>query len=222
MTPSALATRINELMASLLQAGCAIDIGHHVVSQGRSGVAIVSWRLSVIVAGEFPRERFACLDEYIYFLENRQYSGVLSDGAILQISYQIRRNKIVWHRLCYYPCPLHFVPEEIGEEPLVDLILNLDYGSLKDRLRMRSAVRFDFDPDNARFNHPASHVTINETCCRIPVRASLDLRNFVHFVFMNFYPDHWNSVAALHALPSRAASQPYLYRGATKSTSSLA
>jgi len=108
---------------------------------------------------------------------------------------------VIWHRLCYYPCPVQLLPDEISEEPLVDLILNLDHAALKDRLRMRSAIRFDFDPDNARQNHPASHVTLNETCCRIPVRASLDLRNFIQFVFMNFYPEHWDTVSALHALP---------------------
>jgi hypothetical protein len=201
ITPHALSGTITDFVLSLLKSGNAIDACSHLARFPSKGTALVTW--DTIPSGEeFPHDEFGTLDEYLYFLDNRQYSVVLNDGAIIQISYRIKRNKIVWHRLSYHPCPISLDASELGDQTLSEFISGMDHDSLKLRLRTKSAVRFDFDPDEARAGHPSSHVTLNESCCRIPVRASLDLRNFVAFIFSNFYPVLWNSLAAIHALPS--------------------
>ena len=179
-----------------------MDVCDHGIKSVSPGTALISWDSPVQTSDDFPYDHFGTIKEYLYFLSNRQYSVVLNDGAIIQISYRLKRNKVVWHRLSYHPCPFHFDPDDLADQTLADFIANLDHQSLKDRLRTKSAIRFDFDPEEARSGHAASHVTLNAACCRVPVRASLDLRSFIEFVFLNFYPELWNSVAAIHALPS--------------------
>ncbi len=201
MTPRSLSSTITDLVLSLLKSGHAMDVSAHAVKSTSSGTALISWDAAAQNADEFPYDQFGTVKEYLYFLNNRQYSVVLNDGAIIQISYRLKRNKVVWHRLSYHPCPFHFSLDDLANQALADFIANLDHLSLRERLLTKSAIRFDFDPNEARSGHPASHVTLNATCCRIPVRASLDLRSFIEFVFLNFYPELWNSLAAIHALP---------------------
>ena len=55
-------------------------------------------------------------------------------------------------------------------------------------LLMRTPVRFDFDPTNARSGHPAAHLTINSAHCRIACVAPMHVHRFLDFVFRHFYP----------------------------------
>jgi hypothetical protein len=68
-------------------------------------------------------------------------------------------------------------------------------------LRLRSALRFDFDQDAATQAHPASHLTIAHQDCRIAVFAPLSVGHFVRFVFRNFYPHAWKDHAFLRDWP---------------------
>jgi len=56
-------------------------------------------------------------------------------------------------------------------------------------LRLRSPIRFDYDPDQSG-TEPLSHVHLSDATVRIPVHAALSLSQFVHFLISQFYPDY--------------------------------
>lgn len=200
MTPSQLAQQLTQLTTNLFANGHAIDTQTHKVVDVANHMHLVTWTARKPEGTGFPHGRFATLDEYGFFLEHRQYSAVLRDGALLQASYRMIRSEIVWHRLALIPCPIVFEPSEIEDMSLFELLSVIDPAELGRRVRLRSAIRFDYDPGNAGPQHPASHVTLNDACCRIPVRSPVHLRAFVRFVFSHFYPDLWENEVCLHAI----------------------
>lgn len=134
-------------------------------------------------------EKFTSIAEYCSLIENRQYSMLLNDGSIFQFYYSLRRDKIIKHRLCWYPAPIDINPEDYFTESVVDLILEkMSLGDL-DVFRARSPIRFDYNQDDARDGHPAVHMHISDEDCRIPVKTPLCLRKFMTFIVENFYPD---------------------------------
>lgn len=132
----------------------------------------------------------ALLDEYCAFVRERLYSAVLLDGSLLQLSYEINRNTVVRHRLCYVPSPFEFDEDLLREEPIVDVV---EYyrQQAPTALRPRSPVRFDYDADAERANHPASHLTMLDPNCRWAVSSPLCLGLFVRWVFRHFYSDFY-------------------------------
>lgn len=201
MTPRELASRVEIIGFSLVENEMAIDANGCVVKSLANGVKHVTWQKfkpipydigadNTITEG-FPMGRFATLDEYMYFLVNRHYSFVLNDGAIVQIEYKIQRNKIVWHRLCLYPCPIDMLNVDLAGAEIGDFLMDIGARDFKEFVRLRSPIRFDFDPENAATFHPGSHMTICSDQCRIPVKSYIDIRKFIEFVFFNFYPDIW-------------------------------
>jgi hypothetical protein len=54
-------------------------------------------------------------------------------------------------------------------------------------------VRFDYDPSAAGILHPAAHMTINGSDCRIACVAPLHPYRFLDFIFRNFYPELWST-----------------------------
>lgn len=70
-------------------------------------------------------------------------------------------------------------------------MIELFRGHGEEYLRLRTPVRFDFDPDAAAERHPASHLSLNDQDCRIPVRGPMSLGHFIEFVFRHFYSSVW-------------------------------
>jgi hypothetical protein len=200
VTPSRIAQQLTQLTTNLFANGHAIDAQTHKVVDAADRTQLVTWTARTPDGIGFPHDKFATLEEYLFFLEHRQFSAVLRDGALVQASYRLHRNEIVWHRLALIPCPIVFEPSELEDISLPDFLSVIDPAELKRRVRLRSAIRFDYDPLNARPQHPASHATLNDACCRIPVRSPVHLRAFVRFVFSNFYPDLWENEVCLHAI----------------------
>ena len=205
MSPSHLAQQLNQLATALLAAGHALDAQlHKVVPDGTARTYLVSWVTPLPPDESFPQDQFGNYSEYLFFLWSRQYSVVLPDGALVQISYRTKRDAVIWHRLAYIPCPITFNADDLVEMPLADYIETLSPEHIISRIKLESTVRFDYDPINAGPGHPASHATINRSCCRIPVRAPLHLRGFVRFVFSNFYPAIWESEVSVHSISGAA------------------
>jgi len=132
---------------------------------------------------------FGTIKEYMRILEARAYSAVLFDGALLQISYDIVHNRIMGHRLCYYPCPFDIDRDLLLEEPILDIVEAYASSESTD-VRLRSPIRFDFSRREGA-TYASSHVHLLWSHCRCPVFAPLSLGHFVRFVFSNFYPDLW-------------------------------
>src|SRR5579883_2178720 len=101
---------VAKLNAELLQSGLAVDTNPVVPFKVADRVRL-SWPEARVSQGLFADQHFASLSEYRTFVEGRHYTCLLNEGSLIQISFDFRRNEMVAHRFCFYPCPLEF-PED--------------------------------------------------------------------------------------------------------------
>lgn len=127
--------------------------------------------------------------EYLHWVTTGNYSAILRDGSLLQITYDVRSAQVVGQRLAYVPCPIA-LDEQLVEEghPIADIVSLYERAS---DVALRSPVRFDFDTDAAGPGHSAAHLTINSAECRIACVAPMHVRRFADFVYRHFYPRLW-------------------------------
>ena len=97
-------------------------------------------------------------------------------------------------------CPFDLELEYLDTFTLSELI-DVYFEEGTDRVRLRTPVRFDYDPTAHSQHHPASHMTIQWSHSRIPVKSPLSLGHFIQFVFHNFYPWLWNAHSFLNEWP---------------------
>ncbi len=100
--PEAMVSNLNKLCFEWDRAGLSLDSNMSCIRQVKGGKVLVSWDSEHMV---FKDNEFSSLSEYISLLLRSQYTLVLFDGSLIQISYTIERNEIVGHRLCWYPSP---------------------------------------------------------------------------------------------------------------------
>lgn len=191
MNTGTLCRRVTEFGFALLGNGFALDAKQHKVTELSSSRRALSWVRETdeaVMVGNPLR-----LDDYLSLLKRHDYSYLMSDGGALQISYVFDGSQIERHRLAYYPCPFPVSEREIEEfgGGIIDFILDSYMDSADKHLLLRSPVRFDYAPEASSDFHPASHVTINNPDCRIPVRAPLLFDTFMKFVLENFYIEAW-------------------------------
>lgn len=126
-------------------------------------------------------------DIYHELADKRSYNMKLVDGALVQMMYRVEDDRLLQHRLAFYPSPtlLPFRddPESyIGDELFMEIV---------QRRIVPFPLRFDFDArDDVHVDvaHPQSHLTLGDVKgCRIPVSAPLTPRWFIEFVLRNFY-----------------------------------
>lgn len=187
-TPRALLDDIRNALDYLFESGLALYINAHSVRNER-----LTWLAAGLAGGGFDfGGPHATIELYRDWTSAGHYSAVLTDASLLQMTYDWRDGDIGGHRLVYVPCPVAPDLELLHEgEPIVDVVdLALESG-LETRVLLRTPVRFDFDPQAAGPYHPASHVTVNSSACRIPCVAPLHPYRFLDFVFRHFYPDAW-------------------------------
>lgn len=175
----------------MLELGYALDAQPHAVSHVKGHVRSLSWvrdgSVALVLPG-LPR-----IDDYVRLVRDREYSFLMHDGAAIQILYQYERSVLVRHRLLYWPCP--FDAEDAFRQfgyPVVDLLEALFLGNIRTEVVLRGLLRFDYVPDAAREFHPASHLTLARSECRIPVHAPLSFDTFMRFVLENFYLEAWS------------------------------
>jgi hypothetical protein len=180
---------VTNLLDYLLNAELAIYINMVSISNQR-----VSWHAHRPTAPFLINREDPTLETYRNWVEVGAYSAILLDGALLQITYDVDAGQISRHRLAYVPCPYKLDKRMIREEALLDII-DLHVESEPTKMVLHSTVRFDFDPRAAKLGHPASHMTINSSDCRIACTAPMHVGRFADFVFRNFYPDLWNAHA---------------------------
>lgn len=124
---------------------------------------------------------------YCHFLENRAYTVVMLDNALVQIMYRFKGSKLIAHRLAFFPAPdlqeFQNAPEWYWHDELfIDVLA---------RTTAPALVRFDYNANQERHRpvlHPKSHLTLGQyEGCRIPVSAPLTPYQFMDFVLRNFY-----------------------------------
>jgi hypothetical protein len=236
MTPSQIRNEVSSFVGTLLEQGLVIDSNSTVVRrQGSTAYVVWSSAPRDFVRFPFPAELFATAAEYRMLLEERQYNCLLFDGSYLQACYEFRHGDLTKYRLCYYPCPIR-LPDlgplysdnlgDIFDEYMVQVFDDLEWvkyaqnpaqrsdseeaaKTLEEmpRLRLRSPVRFDYDIDAQGPSHPASHVHISDSECRVPVYAPLSFGHFARFVFRHFYSAEWHEHEFLQTWPVQMPSR---------------
>jgi hypothetical protein len=186
MSPSIIEVRneLNNFLDYLLNSQIAL-----MTTPVRRDDRVVTWQSE----GGFSFQRRSApssIVEYRAWVEARSYSALLTDGALLQITYEFDGRNVVRHRLAYVPCPFDIDREMLRTDPPLDVIDLYAAGDSGDVL-LRSAIRFDFDLSRSRAGHPASHLTVNSNTCRVACVGPLRLGHFVSFVFRHFYPELW-------------------------------
>jgi hypothetical protein len=163
-------------------------------------VAIVSGPNHATGADYRSETSFATLLQYRKTLEDQSYLAVLRNGAIIKGLYIFRRDKVINHSLLYWPCPLEIPDDDIIQLTPLDA-LDMYSTSWEKYVRFRTPLRFDYDPINAKSNHPASHLHIQVSDCRIGVERPLGFATFIRFIFQYFHRKDWESTDIWNDLP---------------------
>jgi hypothetical protein len=130
------------------------------------------------------------IEQYLAWIDAGAYSAVLYDGSLLQYTYDVQARQVEAHRLAYIPCPYRVDLDLLRSgEPIADVIeIYRDSDVL-----LKTPIRFDFDPGAGRSGHPAAHMTINGSDCRIACVAPIHPLRFTDFVFRHFYRPQWHA-----------------------------
>lgn len=134
---------------------------------------------------------------YVHWLSTSQYSAILFDGSLLQLTYLVGSEGICGHRLAYVPCPFELDVDLLRSEPVLDVCDA--FGSVH-TVALRSAVHFDYDEARSAPDHPTVHMSLNADSCRVPCVAPMRLGHFVEWVFKHFYATLWQSDRYLRSL----------------------
>ncbi|MFK5970394.1 MAG: DUF2290 domain-containing protein [Candidatus Marithrix sp.] len=183
-----------------------ISIYNQPIAYEQNGSTIrISWHQSNETLAK-PKY-FGTFKQYLSIVKDDSYSCLLADGGLLRISYTFKRNRLVAHNLWYYPCPLDLPRKELLIEPLIDLAeLYAEAGI--DCYRFGGPIRFDYDSERIEeIVHPATHVHFIRENCRMPVKRPLSPGTFLKFIFLNFYPELWDSFEFLRDLPEETFKQ---------------
>jgi hypothetical protein len=144
----------------------------------------------------FSRGGAATIAEYLDWLVQGQYSAILPDASLLQLSYDFSGSQLIAHRLAYIPCPVDVDEDLITAGEAVEDVVRLQLDNdPPDCVRLRSPIRFDFDLGAASDRHPAAHLTLNSSSCRIACVAPVHPYRFLDFVYRHFYPEMWAAQA---------------------------
>lgn len=177
---------IHDICITLVDVGLVLDPNYPIVS---SDGTCVSWRRHQDASGtSFESAMFR---RYAAMLRHRDYTMLLRDGAVLQLSYWVTSRNVSRHRLSYLGAPIDFgahVDTAFGDV--------LEYSTAEELLEQATSpasLRFDYDPAAAKPAHPASHLTVCGADCRIPVSHPLSPGGFVKFILQHYYLDTWNS-----------------------------
>jgi hypothetical protein len=175
MTVEGLCTRVTQLGFTLLGAELALDARQHRIEVLSRAQKSLTWvrdlGVSLITGSQIA--------DYLSLLQRQEYSYLMNDGGAVQIAYVFRDSEIERHRLAYYPCPFPIEKDELQAfgGGLVDFISEVLLTRMEETLQLCSPVRFDYAPEAIGDFHPASHVTINTSTCRIPARSPLQFDN---------------------------------------------
>jgi hypothetical protein len=104
--------------------------------------------------------------------------------------------------VAWVPCPFELDPILLEEESPLDVV-DLYLDEPPQNVRLKTPIRFDYDIERAEPGHPAAHMSINASDCRIACMAPLRLGHFIDFVFRNFYPDVWGTHRYLRRLSKK-------------------
>lgn len=181
-TANALSRGIKDLLNELLGRNLILLPNAVIVVDGTT----VTWRSPTPMAKFVDFADYPSIRTYRRWAEAGEYSALLPDAALLQLTYRVAQGEISAHRLAYVPCPYRIDQDYLLTDALGD-VLDLHSSEPHEDITMQTAIRLDFDPGSAALGHPTAHLTLNVASCRIACEAPMAPESFLRFVFRNFY-----------------------------------
>lgn len=176
--PITIFKQINEITSKLIQLGLSVQQNYPTNQLGNiafSGMQDISVAMKNIAYQEIYKR----LDE------SKNYNIKMLDGALIQMLYAFKKNRLASHRLAFFPAPNL---ESFQNEPD---IYELDeiYADILAKNIVTFPIRFDYDPNGFKeVEHPKTHATFGQyKNCRIPVSEPLTPEVFIIFILRNFY-----------------------------------
>ena len=200
MTPAKVFNQTNDLIANLIEAGLSDDQNFATLSKGPEN----SSEITIPGTHDFSiaLKNISYRDIYEALALARSYHIKMVDGGLIQILYRFKNNKLLSHRLCYFPSPDFEAFQNDPEVYLTDSV----YGDILQKSIVPFPIRFDFNEDkdlHIEIDHPKSHLTLGQyTNCRIPVSAPLTPHTFLSFVIDSFYKCAANTLTPLSRTPN--------------------
>lgn len=122
-----------------MKEGLAFGISAHYVKSTNRRQRHISW-VRVPGASSYNRYDDIGYSTYYSILENRDYSILLNDGGVIQVSLDYLGSDLVGHRYAYVPCPIYFDESDLRlvdeEVPFMEIIDELRHEELVDRFRI--------------------------------------------------------------------------------------
>jgi hypothetical protein len=175
---------INSITKKMIEHGISIDQNFPLMKNNE-----ITWQNSKNFNIALKNKDYR--DIYKVFEKERNFNIKMIDGALIQINYILKRNKIIKSRLAYFPSPnLERYEDDIegyenyyfGEGVYSDLI---------DKYIITTPIRFDFNSDEEAYindKHPYSHIHFGQIeNCRIPINSPITPNIFFKFLLKNFY-----------------------------------
>ncbi len=188
MKPNELAKKLNSFLNDGITNEVFLDTQNHVTKGNYD-----SQTLAPINAPGMIGDAGISVIDYVHLLENSRFSMIFDDYALVIVECLFKKGNLIKHRYTYIPCPIDkkAMLDRPDEVPIADWILELSTGNNGfESFRSVGIYRFDFAPAQGGENHPVSHFTFASPKCRMPVKAPLSIRDFMSFLFDNFYPQH--------------------------------
>ena len=124
---------------------------------------------------------------YRIALKTKSFNIKMIDGALISLLYRFQGERLIAHRLGFFPAPML---EAFQNHPSVYLEDEL-YADITKNINFAVPLRFDYDAADGvcrPIEHPVSHFTIGQyKNCRIPVSSAITPNQFISFVLANFY-----------------------------------
>ena len=185
MTPSGLVTRINGIVAYLVEKGLADDQQYAFQRTAHDGMVKVTFPGADAVSAALRDWEYARI--YDELRTARAFNARLADGGLIQMMYAFRDGRLEQHRLAFFPAMRLETFQAVPEVYLDD---ELD-GDVVEKDRMLCPFRFDYDSRDERHHvvsHPKAHLTLGQyEDCRIRLSAPMPPSRFADFVIRNFY-----------------------------------
>lgn len=133
---------------------------------------------------------FTTLEQYEHILKTGAFHCILFDGSIIRSSITFDSKNLINHSHLWWPAPFiddgniteEFTPQNKYEDFLND-------PNWMGKLRMRSPIRIDFDPENESESHPLVHMHTQHHESRVHLDSPICFSKFVKYIFQSFYPD---------------------------------
>lgn len=166
----------------------------NVFPTSNKGFEILTWNNHV--AGRHNSGKsFTTLNQYITIYETGAYHCILLDGSIVRVYFKFQENLLIQESLLYWPAPI-IIPEdevdELGIREALSMYLS-DENTKINSIVMRSPFRFDYDSSNSSDLHPATHIHLQHSDCRISAKRPICFNTFIKFIFKYFYPQNYSS-----------------------------